>query len=342
MDKLRVVVAGCGSISGLWFNAMKDRTDAEVVGLMDISREAAGKRATDFNLSQAVIETDLATVLEKTKPDAVFDCTIPEAHKSVTLTALRHGCHVLGEKPMSDTMANAREMLHAAKAAGRTYAVMQNRRYLPGIIAAKQFLDSGRIGRITTVHCDFFLAPHFGGFRDKMQHPLLLDMSIHTFDQARYLTGRSPLTAMAHAWNPPGSWYAGDASAVAIFEMNHDTVYCYRGSWCSEGMNTTWECAWRFIGDKGTMTWDGGETFHAQIVTEEPGFSRKTTDLAVPFDREAVKHQGHAGCIDEFIRCVLEERTPQTVCTDNIQSLSMVHGAIAAAAQGRRVACETV
>jgi predicted dehydrogenase len=340
MKILRVVLAGCGGISSAWLAAVKDRADIAIVGLVDINRESAEKHAGKFGLTGAVIGADLKSVLAETKPDAVFDCTIPEAHMTVITTALRHGCHVLGEKPMADSMENARAMAAAAQSAGKTYAVMQNRRYLPPMAALRRFLDSGAIGRVTSVYCDYFMAPHFGGFRDQMQHPLLLDMAIHTFDQARFLTKQDPLTVLAHEWNPPGSWYAGDAAAIAIFEMTNHVVYCYRGNWVAAGLSTSWESAWRIVGDKGAVTWDGGKTFQAQVVAEKSGFFFKTQDVQVPYDPAALSLAGHAGCIDEFIRCVLTGGTPQTVCTDNIKSLAMVHGAIAGAAQGRRITCD--
>ena len=128
------------------------------------------------------------------------------------------------------------------------------------------------IGKITTVECGFFLGAHFGGFRDHMEHVLLLDMAIHTFDAARYITDANPAAVYCREWNPTGSWYDHDASAIAVFEMSDGIVYTYRGSWCSEGLNTTWECDWRIIGERGTITWDGADAFACQIVSQAGGF----------------------------------------------------------------------
>ena len=340
MNKLRIVQVGCGSISNAWFSALKDLPDVEVVGLVDLNQAAADQCAATHALAAAVTGTDLEAMLGRTRPDIVFDCTIPAAHVQVTTTALRHGCHVLGEKPLSDTMPNARLMLAEARKAGRIYAVMQNRRYMANIQALRNFLATGTIGRIHTVHCDFILGAHFGGFRDVMEHVLLMDMAIHTFDQARYLTGADPLTALAHEWNPPGSWFKHGASAMAIFEMSHDLVYSYRGSWCAEGLDTSWEAAWRVIGDKGTATWDGAATFRAQEVTGTDGFIRSKTDRDVPYNPDALRRSGHAGCIDEFLDAVRTGNTPQTICTDNIKSLSMVYAAVESATVGKKVKCE--
>jgi predicted dehydrogenase len=236
-------------------------------------------------------------------------------------------------------MASARRMVQAAAKARRIFAVMQNRRFDPRIRALVKFLRSGAIGRITTVNCDFYIGAHFGGFRDRMKHVLILDMAIHTFDAARLITGADPRTVYCHEWNPAASWYDHDASAMAVFEMTGGIVYNYRGSWCSEGLNTTWECDWRIIGEKGSVTWDGGDGFAAQAIVGKEGFKRPLKDLKVAVSTApSVPQGGHAGVLKDFIRCVRTGRKPETIATDNIKSLAMVFGAIQSADSGRKVA----
>lgn len=333
--KIKAVLAGCGGITGAWLKTDSVKKNVEIVGLVDINREAAAKKAAEYGFKTAVIGTDLARVIKEARPEVVFDCTVPEAHCGVTLTALKHGCHVMGEKPMADSMANARKMVAAARKAGRTYAVIQNRRYTPSIQALRKFIASGRIGRVTTVQSDFFIGAHFGGFRDHMKHVLLLDMAIHTFDAARYITGADPKSVYATEWNPEGSWYDHDASAAAIFEMTGGVRYIYHGSWCAQGANTTWECSWRIIGEKGSVLWDGGDNFRAEVTVGKTGFIRKVKEVKVPV-RE-IKRRAHDGVLGEFIDCLRAGNAPQTICTDNIKSLAMVHGAIESATKGKRV-----
>ncbi len=127
-----------------------------------------------------------------------------------------------------------------------------------------------------------------------------------------------------------------DASAVAIFEMSNGIIYTYRGSWCSEGINTTWESDWRVICADGSVTWNGGDQIHAQAVSETGGFFSTTEDIAVP-QPPPLAYPGHAGVIDEFVRCIRTGAKPETICTDNIKSLAMVFRAIESAETGRRV-----
>ncbi|NLC57025.1 MAG: Gfo/Idh/MocA family oxidoreductase [Armatimonadetes bacterium] len=339
-QEVRAILVGCGGMSHAWLSAAREIPNLRIVGLVDLKEEAAQRRAAEFGLADALIDTDLEAVLRRATPDVVFDCTVPEAHAPVTLQALAHGCHVLGEKPMADSLENARAMVAAAEAAGRIYAVIQNRRYDARIRRLRHFLQSGRLGQLTTFTSDFFIGAHFGGFRDRMEHVLLLDMAIHTFDAARFLTGADPVAVTCVEWNPPGSWYDHDAAAVATFEMTGGIVYSYRGSWCAEGLNTSWESDWRVIGTRGSVRWDGQELFQAEEVIGQEGFLRERRAVEIPEHDPGEKVGGHAGLLREFIRCVQSGETPETNCTDNIKSLAMVFGAIESARQGRRVVIE--
>jgi predicted dehydrogenase len=334
---LRAVIVGCGGISRAWLEPIADIAGLAMVGFVDINMDAAQARRDQYGWADAVISDDLEETLKATKPDIVFDCAIPEAHFDVTLQALAHGCHVLGEKPLADTMGNAQRMAEAAGQAGKTFAVMQNRRYDPNIRRLCEFIGLGAIGRVTTVNCDFYVGAHFGGFRDHMRHVLLLDMAIHTFDAARLITGSAfdtqsgdPTGVYCKEWNPAGSWYDHDASAVALFDMTGEVTYTYRGSWCAEGLRTTWESDWRVIGTEGSVRWDGSDGFQVQVVKKRGDFHSEMRDVELPL-YEGPKTGGHGGCIRDFIRCIQTGETPETVCTDNIKSLAMVFGAIESA-----------
>ncbi len=336
MLKIRTVLVGCGSMSGAWLDAALALPQVEIVGLVDVVEVAAQKKAAQYQLAQAVIGTDLQAVLRQTMPDVVFNCTIPGAHYSVTMLALAHGCHVLSEKPLADSMAQAREMVDAAHKANKLFAVIQNRRYETAIRRVTHFLASDTLGLLTTVNSDFYIGAHFGGFRDSMRHVLLLDMAIHTFDAARLLTGADAVSVYCYEWNPQGSWYERDASAIAIFEMSNGCIYTYRGSWCAEGLPTSWECDWRFIGQKGSMIWDGGERTQIQVVKETGNFISTYSDLPLPpFETNNVGE--HAGIIQEFFSCIQNGTQPETQAADNIKSLAMVFGALESAERGQKI-----
>lgn len=335
MSKKKVVLVGCGGISNAWFGPAKERDDIEFVGLVDLNLENAKGRNEEHGLN-AVVGTDLQEVLDQTNPDVVFDCTIPPAHCQVVTTALKHGCDVLGEKPMAESMDEARQMVQAAKDNGKNYSVIQNRRYLKDIVKYRDLLASGVVGNLTTLNADFYIGAHFGGFRDEMDHVLLVDMAIHTFDQARFISGKDPVSVLAYEWNPPGSWYKHGASAVCVFEMSDGAVFNYRGSWCSEGMNTSWECDWRAICTKGSVVWDGGEKFAGEVIKKDEGFFREKEELKIEPAAE-LEFTSHSGLIHDFLNALENGTEPQTDCKDNIKSLAMVLAAVESAETGEKV-----
>ena len=313
------------------------RERVKLVALVDVDQSAAQTVRQSTNLGDAFVGTDLETVLSQVDADIVFDVAVPDARKDVVLTAFRAGCDVLTEKPMAASMADAGEIIAASKAFGRLHAVTQNRRFKESIRRIRQFLASGGIGEVSAMHCDFFVGAHFGGFRDVMEHVLLLDMAIHTFDAARFMSGKNAVAVYCRETNPTGSWYAHGAAADAIFELEDGVSFTYRGSWAAEGANTSWEASWRIIGSLGTLLWDGESTISASVVHGDTGFFRPTKPVEVPAWADARVTHEHVSTIEDFLNALDNGTPPESAGTDNIKSLAMVFGAIESARQQQRI-----
>ena len=335
-ERFRIALAGCGGMANTWAEYALGRADAEIVALVDLSEASARDLAARHGLDVPIF-TDVSRAIHDTGANLVFDVTVPGEHQAVTGAALAAGCDVFGEKPLADSMRAARALVAAAGKAGKTYAVMQNRRYLRQIRAFRDLLRPDVIGAPGFVTADFFIGAHFGGFRDAMESPLLLDMAIHTFDQARFLIGSDPVSVYCHEFNPPGSWYAGAAAAVCIFDFGNGRVFSYNGSWCAEGAPTSWEASWRVMGSAGTALWDGEHVPYAEVVADarQDTFLRDFTRIEAPLTWTG--REGHAGCLDEMFAALSENRAPETVCTDNVRSVAMVFGALDSARSGRKV-----
>jgi predicted dehydrogenase len=333
MAEFKAVLVGAGGISGAWFPPL-GAEGVDVVGIVDLDVERAKAQAQRFNLT-CEVSANLRRMLRRTRPDFVVDCTVPDAHCTVTCTALRAGCHVIGEKPMASSMAEARRMVKAADRAGRIYMVSQSRRYEKRHAALQQKLAAGTVGPLTTMTCNFFLGCHFGGFRDEMRSPLILDMSIHHFDLARMFSGADPVAVYAKEFNPAGSWYKGDVAAACVFEMKNGLVFTYTGSWCAEGMHNSWHGDWRFQGVKGAVVYEHDQVPRGQVVSGDTGFNRPVDAFEVP-DVE-IPAGGQHGAIKEFLAAIRGGATPQGECHDNIKSLAMVFAVIESSRKGRRV-----
>jgi predicted dehydrogenase len=321
-----------------WARNLTANPDATLAGWIDIREGAAASAATEVGIAPEYTGTDLGHALSAVAPDFVVDVTPPEVHHDVTLAALAHGVPVLGEKPMAATMAQAREMVAASERAGKLYMVSQSRRY-DAQLAALRDLIRNRLGGLGILHADFMIGAHFGGFRDEMDHVLLLDMAIHTFDEARYLSGQDPVAVYAEEYNPSWSWYRGAACANALFEMTDGVRFAYRGSWCAEGLHTSWDGDWRAVGPNGSAEWLRNQTPRAEIVTERGGFFSNTESV------DGSVHDipsGIGGSLTEFLHALRTGETPNGECHDNIKSLAMVFAAIESAKRRERVLIEEI
>ena len=339
MRVYKALLVGAGGMGRAWARNLRQYERTEIVGWVDIRPEAAVQAAAELELSGIHLGPDLREAIRRTQPDFVVDVTVPEAHHDVTVTALEMGVPVLGEKPMAHSMEAARHMVETSERTGLLYMVSQSRRYDARLHAFRQLIETAA-GKLGILNSDFYIGAHFGGFRDEMESPLILDMAIHTFDAARFLSGCDPVAVYCEEFNPAWSWYRGDACATAIFEMTGGLRYTYRGSWCSEGRHTSWEAEWRAVGPNGTATWDGHGAPVAEKVVERSGFTSKfeTVTAEVP---EGVP-SGIAGSVRDFVHALDTGSTPMGECHDNIKSLAMVFAAIASSRQGRRVRVEEV
>lgn len=305
-----------------WLRTIADNPDVELVALVDLNTAAAEQAAMEHDLAGIVITDSLEDAITRTAPDAVVDVTVPVAHSVVNITALRAGLPVLCEKPIAPTVAEAREQARVADETGLLLMTSQSRRYYR---ALSRFRDQIRaLGAVGSVSTRFFKAPHFGGFREEMRHVLLVDMAIHAFDAVRYLTGSDPIAVVCVESNPPWSWFAHGANAVAVFEFEDGSTFTYDGSWCAPGDETSWNGSWFVSGEHGTATWDGD----GDPVLTGP------VELA---HTPASGREEIAGALEDFVDAVRTGRTPDTEVHANIVSLAMVEAAVLSAEEGRRV-----
>lgn len=323
-EPLRLVLVGAGGMGRAWAGVIRENPDTELVGVVDLDADAARAVAGEG----AVAGTDVVEVARANGADAVVDVTVPAAHHPVTTTALLAGLDVLGEKPVTETVAQALSLVAAAQLTGRRFVVSQSRRFTPEGFRYREMARA--LGRAGTLTSEFFKAPHFGGFREEMAHPLLVDMAIHQLDLARFLLDADPVAVYAETFNPPWSWFGGDASAIATFEMSDGSRYVFNGSWCAPGLETSWNAAWRLSAERGSATWDGDGN-----PVMEATASVEVADAVDP-GREL------AGSLRAFVAGLRGHAPMMCEATDNVLSLAMVEASVESAETGERVTIDDV
>jgi predicted dehydrogenase len=333
--QLQAIMVGCGAMSSEWIRSAKE-LGVRITSLVDVNPESARKQAAAFQL-EALIFDNLSEAIERSPAQLLFDCTIPATHVDVDFEGLSHGLHVLEEKPLAPNLASAKQLVELAQKNGLAHVVVQNRRFNAGIRKVRRLLDRAFIGDLTSVNIDFFVPAHFGGFREKMDHVLLTDMAIHPFDAVRFITRANAQTVYCDEWNPKGSWWQHGAAANAIFQMDGGIRFSFRGSWCAEGLRTSWDGVWRITGTKGTIVWDGLDDIRGEYVKVPEGFFYEQQQIPVMEEPDPAETRGHFSVMTQFLRQVTEGIPAETRSLDNIHSLAMVLAAIESSNAGSMV-----
>jgi len=183
---LRVCVIGQGPIGRLHARIYKGDPLAELVGVCDLLRDRADAGAKALGVPAFY---DVETMLRALAPDSVSVATggyeYGSDHYLPTMQALEAGCHVLCEKPISNEIPKAEEMVAKAREKGLCMGVDLNHRFTPAALLAKRWVDEGRLGHLLFINMAMWIknpAESSPYFQLKALHP-------HTVDVMRYFCG---------------------------------------------------------------------------------------------------------------------------------------------------------
>jgi len=315
-EKKKIIQVGVGGFGRSWVDILLNSPEWEAVAFVDINKDALDRIVEECGIEKNKCFLSLDECLEKVKADALLNITPPSSHKEITVKSLKKGLHVLVEKPLSDNLEDAEEMVSISEKYGLKIMVSQNYRYRKIPRSIRSFIEKGKLGKIGYFSVFFQKGPRFTGFRKEMDYPLLKDMAIHHFDLARYIIGKEPKKVYAESWNPSWSWFKGDACLIAIFEFEDGIRFNYFGSWVSTGRETTWDGDWEIFGEEGSILW------RAEKVEFIKGEERENIEII------DLERQDRYLSLLEFYKSIVEKRRPETDGRDNLKSLKMVFYAL--------------
>lgn len=148
MKRIRAAIIGSGLIAGKKHIPafLKLRSKTELVAVCDLNLAAAKEVASRFGIPRAY--GNIEEMLSTEKPDLVDICTPPKTHVRLAVEAMRHGCHVLVEKPMALTVADCDQIVQASKDYGLKVCVAHSDLFYEPFIKARRMVENGAIGRV--------------------------------------------------------------------------------------------------------------------------------------------------------------------------------------------------
>ena len=213
---LRVCVIGMGHIGNLHATIYKEDELVELCGVCDLIEERAKAASERLGVPYWL---DAPTMLREVKPDLVSVATggyeYSSDHCLPTLQALEAGCHVLCEKPISNSIEDGRRMVATAKKLDRCFAIDFNHRFTPAARTAKKWQEEGRIGDL--LFCNMAL---WIGKPQPLESPYyhLKALNPHSCEIIRY--------------------FMGDVEAVQCFAM----MAPGRNIWSTASINMKFKC----------------------------------------------------------------------------------------------------
>jgi myo-inositol 2-dehydrogenase/D-chiro-inositol 1-dehydrogenase len=214
---LRFGVIGAGRIGKIHAGNLATRIpDVEVAAIADVDLKSAQELATRLHVPTAV--DDYHAILSDPTIDAVAICSSTDTHAKIVIEAAQAGKHIFCEKPIDHDLAKIDAALDAVEKAGVKLQIGFNRRFDPNFRKVRAMVAEGKIGdphiiRITSRDP----APPPVSYV-KVSGGMFLDMTIHDFDMARYLSGSEveEVYVAAGVMVDPGIGEAGDVDTAVI------------------------------------------------------------------------------------------------------------------------------
>jgi predicted dehydrogenase len=330
---MKIIQIGIGNRGDIWLKCIAESPVVELAACVEISEQFINAQSAKFNIPRDRIFPSLATALATVEADAVLDVTPPGLHLAIATTAMDAGLPVLAEKPLADTINAAEAIVAKANETGLPYMVTQNYRYKPAIQTLKQTLAN--MGTIASVEISFCKAVRFGGYREEMPYPLIIDMSIHHFDLMRYMLNSNPIMISGQSWNPPWSWFKGDAATALSMRFANNAVVTYHASWAATGLETSWDGDWRFNCEKGVVELKQDKITVQYFEGVENRLHRYSTLEIVPTVQMSLLPEAYL--LQAFYEHVTNKTQPETSAQDNIHSIRMVFDAVHACETGMTI-----
>ncbi|HEY0826905.1 MAG TPA: Gfo/Idh/MocA family oxidoreductase [Bacilli bacterium] len=257
--KIKVAIIGCGGIAnGKHLRSLIKLDNVELVAFCDIIVERAQKAASDYGTSGAKVYESYNELFKDVSIEVVHVCTPNDSHAEISIAALESGKHVMCEKPMAKTAADARRMLDAAKRTGKKLSIGYNNRFRADSQYLKEVCDAGELGEIYYAKAHAIrrrAVPTWGVFLDeeKQGGGALIDIGTHALDltlwamnnyEPKAVLGKAyhKLAQTENAANFFGSWdpkkFTVEDSAFAMIQMKNGATVVLETSWALNILDT--------------------------------------------------------------------------------------------------------
>ncbi len=341
-SRVKIGIIGCGAIGQRrHLPEAAASQDVDLVAVCDVNEKRVKQIADQYG---ATPFTDYRDLLDNADVDAIVVCTPNVFHAPQTIDGLNAKKHVLVEKPMAGTRADAKAMMAAAKRNKKFLMVAQNQRLMAPHVKAKEILDAGKLGRALTFQTTFKHPGPDGwsvdGWRswffDKKEAVMGVcgDLGVHKVDLMRYLLKTefaevNGFVGTLDKTDPKtGKKISVDDNAFIDLKTRDGTIGSMTISWTNYG---------GYEDNGTTIYFENGvmmistDPEYGVVVKYRDGTSEKHKVGAVATNKKQV----NSGVMDMFVGGILNNKQPPIDGMEGYKSLDVILTAIEAAQSGR-------
>lgn len=336
-------IIGCGGIVNYGHLIAYKNNHLNVVACYDANLEAARKTAAAHHIP--TVHTSLEAMLADPAVQIVDIAVQPQHQRGIAEQAFAAGKHVLCQKPLADTFANASAIVQAAERAGLKAAVNQQMRWSAGIAAARDLINRGVIGQPTdaqiqvTAHSNWNLWPWL------VVSPRLeiAFHSIHYLDTMRALFGNPTWVTSRHA-KYPGQAEMAETKTITVLDYAAGLQALVAVNHADKSPDA--HATFRFLGTEGIIKGTIGlmynypngrpDTFEVHLHTDPPEQWHRFNlqGLWIP--------DAFIGPMASLMEAIQTGGEPDTSVADNLNTIRVVEAAYLSAAENRSVRPEEI
>jgi predicted dehydrogenase len=341
LPRIGIGLLGCGFIGQVHSNAYtkipytcpSPAAEPKLIALCD--EMGAAEKARKFGFQGAY--TDWRRMVADPRISIFDNCTPDDTHCEPSIAAAENGKHVVCEKPLAMTVADARRMMQAVQKAGVKSMCCHNYRFLPAVRLARQLIENGVLGKIYHFRGQY-LQPYGHDPEAVIENAwyaagtasgVLLGIGSHVIDMARFLVGEiTTLSGLAKTFNTSrkrGSTgemeeVTADEGNLATVEFDNGAIGVLESSCVCAGRHN--EFTFEVNGSKGSLAFDLEDPNHLQVCdcdvkrAELLGFANVSVTTAahplqigyLPPGHNSGWENGHLHALNHFIDCVINDK----------------------------------
>ncbi|TLS52495.1 Gfo/Idh/MocA family oxidoreductase [Paenibacillus antri] len=258
MEILRVGMIGTGGIAGWHARQLLELPEVEIAALADVNPDSLERFTEKYGLHRAAAYPDYQTMLDDAVLDAVIICSPHTEHYRQARDVLDRGLHVLIEKPMTCTSAEAENLIQAAERSGKILQVSYQRHCQPEFLYIRDTIRSGEIGKLTSITASLYQGWREGTTNSWRQDPslsgggFLMDSGSHIIDVLLWTTGLTPVEVKTQLHRQGSPVEIDTFSSIRFAEGAIAGLNLVGHAPC-------WHETYVFIGEKGGIFFDNGK-----------------------------------------------------------------------------------